>query len=473
MERFCRKWGCFAIFCKIYLTSYGKSASMYSSMSMQSANFQKTKVVVTGIGCVSPCGNNVQSTWEAVCAGKSGIDKITLFDPEDYPVRVDGEVKNFSLDMYGVDHKVSRRMSRLQRFALASSIEAITDAGYSGSYAKATKGGEHATDGKPSIANERTCIISGVGIGLNDVIEENYKRLFTTSKGYNKLSPLSAPQSLNNEAASNVSIYFGIKGATLTISTACASGADAIGVAKGAIESGRYDVAVAIGCDANITPFCVASYGAIQALVPGYEDEPTKACQPFNKGRNGFVMAEGSATLILESAEHAQKRGARIYAAISGYGASSDANHITAPLLDGAGGAIALQKAISDAGVSLDAIQYYNAHGTSTAANDNAESAMLKTVFGENVHRLHISSTKSETGHMIGAAGAIEALFCVKAITSGFIPPTINLVDPDVEHGCDLDYTPLVGVECDIQNAATCSLGFGGHNAALIVSKWQ
>lgn len=420
-------------------------------------------VVITGLGCVSPCGNDVLTMWGNVKNGHSGISKITSFDTANFLVQVAGEVKDFSLDNYNVEHKISRKLSRFQKFALASSIEAVTDAKL-----------QNSEDLKAA------CIISGVGVGLSDSLESGYRKLLATSDGCNRISPLMAPQCLPNEAASAVSMFYGITGTSLTIGTACASGSDSLGIAKKMIEYGIYDIALAIGCDANITPFAIASYGAIGALVTGYGDEPTKACRPFDKGHAGFVMAEGSATLVLESEEHAKNRGANIYAYLKGYGSTSDAHHLTAPLKDGSGGARAFFMALKDANLLPNDIQYYNAHGTSTSANDSAESAMLKTVFGQwaenttkdslNDH-LRISSTKSTTGHMIGAAGAIEAVICCKALNEGFVPPTINLSTPDIERGCTLDYTANVGVSCKMQNVASCSLGFGGHNACIIIGK--
>ena len=415
------------------------------------------RVVITGLGAVSSVGNNVKDSWENVKQGKSGIDRITLFDPTNFPVQIAGEVKDFSLDNYNVDHKLGRKLSRFAKFLLGASIEAVTDAGFE----------------KDDIKNQNAGIITGIGIGLSDGVEAGYKKYLDPNAGVNRLPPLTAPLSLNNEAPAAVSMYYGIQGPSWTISTACASGSDALGLAADMIRLGRMDVCIAGGTDANITGFNIGCYQVLQALTSSFNDNPKAASRPFDKNRNGFVMGEGSAILILEELEHAKKRGAKIYAELAGFGSSSDAYHITAPLTDGAGGALAMKKAFEDAGMKPEEIQYYNAHGTSTIANDTAETQMLKNVFGDHAYKLHISSTKSETGHMVGAAGAIEALFCVKAIEEGFVPPTANLDEPDLEHGCDLDYTPKTGVKAQIKAAASCSLGFGGHNACVIIKKYE
>lgn len=417
----------------------------------------KRRVVITGLGAVSSVGNTAEETWQAVKAGKSGASHITLFDAADFPVQIAAEVKDFSLDAYNVSHKLSRKMSRFAKFLLGAGIQAVNDSGLSAE----------------TVASRKTGIVTGIGIGLSDGLDAGYKKYLDPNAGVNRLPPLTAPLSLNNEASANVSMYFGIKGPSWTISTACASGSDAIGLGMDMIRSGRIDVCLAGGTDANITGFNIGCYQVLQALTQNFNDAPEKASRPFDKNRSGFVMGEGSAVLVLEELEHAKARGAKIYAELAGFGTSSDAYHITAPLEDGSGGAMAMNLAFEDAGMKPEEIQYYNAHGTSTVANDVAETRMLKSVFGDYAYRLHVSSTKSETGHMVGAAGAIEALFCVKAIQENFVPPTINLDEPDIEHGCDLDYTPNTGVSCEVNAAASCSLGFGGHNACLILKKYK
>lgn len=415
------------------------------------------RVVITGLGAVSPVGNNVKASWENIKAGNSGVDKITLFDASDYPVQIAAEVKDFDLSVYGVDKKMMRKMNRQTKFLLGASIEAVTDAGYT----------------KENIAKENIGIVDGVGVGLNEAVEAGYKKYDDPAAGVNRLPPLTAPLALNSEAAANVSMYFGITGPSWTLSTACASGTDALGLALDMIRAGRIDMALAGGSDANITGFNIGCYQVLQALTSSFNDNPKAASRPFDKNRSGFVMGEGAAILILEELEHAKARGAKIYAEVAGFGSTSDAYHVTAPREDGSGGAAALQLALKDAGLKPEDIQYYNAHGTSTSANDTAETKMIKSVFGDYAYKLHISSTKSETGHMIGAAGAMEAVVCVKAIEEGFVPPTANLDEPDLDHGCDLDYTPKTGVKAEIKATASCSLGFGGHNGCIIIKKFE
>ena len=413
------------------------------------------RVVVTGLGAVSSVGNDVKTAWNAVKNGESGIDKITLFDASEHLVQIAGEVKNFSLENYGVDKKVARKMSRFGKFLLGASIEAVNDAGFD----------------KESIAKENAGIVSGVGIGLAENVDSSFEKFYDPNAGVNRIPPMTAPLVLNNEAAAGVAMHFGIHGPAWTLSTACASGTDSLGLALDMIRLGRMDVCIAGGTDANITGFNIGCYQALSALTNKFNDNPKAASRPFDKDRSGFVMGEGAAVLILEEYEHAKARGAHIYAEVAGFGSSSDAYHITAPCPDAAGALVAMKKAFDDAGIKPEEVQYYNAHGTSTSANDTAETILLKSFFGEHAYKLKISSTKSETGHMVGAAGSMEAIFCIKAIEEGFVPPTINLDNPDLEHGCDLDYTPNVGVKMDVNVACSCSLGFGGHNGCIIFKK--
>lgn len=413
------------------------------------------RVVVTGLGAVSSVGNDVKTAWNAVKNGESGIDKITLFDASEHLVQIAGEVKNFSLEDYGVDKKVARKMSRFGKFLLGASIEAVKDAGFD----------------KESIAKENAGIVSGVGIGLAEHVDSSFEKFYDPNAGVNRIPPMTAPLVLNNEAAAGVAMHFGIHGPAWTLSTACASGTDSLGLALDMIRLGRMDVCIAGGTDANITGFNIGCYQALSALTNKFNDNPKAASRPFDKDRSGFVMGEGAAVLILEEYEHAKARGAHIYAEVAGFGSSSDAYHITAPCPDAAGALVAMKKAFDDAGIKPEEVQYYNAHGTSTSANDTAETILLKSFFGEHAYKLKISSTKSETGHMVGAAGSMEAIFCIKAIEEGFVPPTINLDNPDLEHGCDLDYTPNVGVKMDVNVACSCSLGFGGHNGCIIFKK--
>ena len=413
------------------------------------------RVVVTGLGAVSSVGNDVKTAWNAVKNGESGIDKITLFDASEHLVQIAGEVKNFSLEDYGVDRKLARKMSRFGKFLLGASIEAVKDSGFD----------------KESISKENAGIVSGVGIGLAENVDSAFEKFYDPNSGVNRIPPMTAPLVLNNEAAASVAMYFGIHGPAWTLSTACASGTDSLGLALDMIRLGRMDVCIAGGTDANITGFNIGCYQALSALTNKFNDNPKAASRPFDKDRSGFVMGEGAAVLILEEYEHAKARGAHIYAEVAGFGSSSDAYHITAPCPDAAGALVAMKKAFDDAGIKPEEVQYYNAHGTSTSANDTAETILLKSFFGEHAYKLKISSTKSETGHMVGAAGSMEAIFCIKAIEEGFVPPTINLDNPDLEHGCDLDYTPNVGVKMDVNVACSCSLGFGGHNGCIIFKK--
>ena len=413
------------------------------------------RVVVTGLGAVSSVGNDVKTAWNAVKNGESGIDKITLFDASEHLVQIAGEVKDFSLEDYGVDRKLARKMSRFGKFLLGASIEAVKDSGFD----------------KESISKENAGIVSGVGIGLAENVDSAFEKFYDPNSGVNRIPPMTAPLVLNNEAAAGVAMYFGIHGPAWTLSTACASGTDSLGLALDMIRLGRMDVCIAGGTDANITGFNIGCYQALSALTNKFNDNPKAASRPFDKDRSGFVMGEGAAVLILEEYEHAKARGAHIYAEVAGFGSSSDAYHITAPCPDAAGALVAMKKAFDDAGIKPEEVQYYNAHGTSTSANDTAETILLKSFFGEHAYKLKISSTKSETGHMVGAAGSMEAIFCIKAIEEGFVPPTINLDNPDLEHGCDLDYTPNVGVKMDVNVACSCSLGFGGHNGCIIFKK--
>lgn len=417
----------------------------------------KKRVVITGMGVVSPVGNSVDEAWENVKNGKSGIGKITLFNPERLGVKIDGEVKNLNVEDYGINPRATRKMARFSKFCLAATAQAVNDSGYT----------------KESLQNEKVGVMIGCCIGGIDATAEGFKKLDDPLSGPSRIPPLTTPLMISNEAAANVNIYYGLKGFSWTLGTACASGTDALGLAVDLIRSGRCDLCISGGTEAAITEFSIASFEALQALSHSFNDEPQKASRPFDKDRDGFVLAEGSAIFMLEELEHAKKRGAKIYAELAGFGSSCDAYHITAPLTDGSGAALAVKEALEDAGLKPEDIQYYNAHGTSTHANDSGESKMLKNVFGDYAYKLHISSTKSMTGHLVGAAGSIEALFCVKAINDEFVPPTINLENPDIEGGCDLDYTPNSGVKAQINAAASASLGFGGHNACVVIKKYS
>ena len=415
---------------------------------------EKRRVVVTGIGAVTPLGNNIADTWTAVRAGECGIDRITLFDTSDYAVKIAAEVKNFNLSDFGVDRKEARKMSRFTQFAVAAAVQAVSDAGFT----------------KESIAACKSGIVMGNGIGGFETMEAAYKKYF--SAGNTRIPPLSVPLFIPNEAAANVSMLFGIQGASWTLATACASGTDALGLALDQVRSGRIDVCLAGGTEAAITGFGIGCFTVLQTLAASFNDDPKKASRPFDVRREGFIMGEGSGVLILEELEHAKKRGAKIYAEFAGYGSSSDAYHITSPRPDGSGGALAISRALDDAGIKPEMVQYYNAHGTSTPINDPAETRMVKSAFGEHAYKMKVSSTKSMTGHCGGAAGAIEAILGVTAMEDSFYPPTINLEEPDVEHGCDLDYVPNKGVPGEINCFASASLGFGGHNGCIVMKKY-
>ncbi len=417
---------------------------------------QKRRVVITGMGVISPVGNTADQAWQAVKNGKSGIGPITLFDPSRVDIKIAGEVKGFDVTDYGLTTKETRKMARFSKFALAATSQALEQAGYS----------------KESLQSERCGVILGCCIGGIDATSEGFKKLLDPKAGPDHIPPLTTPKMIPNEAAANISIYYNIKGFSWTISTACSSGTDALGLALDTIRSGRCDVCITGGSEATITEFSIASFENLFTLASHYNDRPQEASRPFDKDREGFVLSEGAVVFILEELEHAKKRGATIYAELAGYGSSCDAYHITAPLSDGSGAALAVKEAIADAGLLPRDVDYYNAHGTSTKANDVGESYMIKSVFGDYAKSLHISSTKSMTGHLIGAAGAIEAFFCLKAINESFIPPTINLKNQDIEAGCDLDYTANRGIECQVNVAASASLGFGGHNACIILKKY-
>ena len=410
------------------------------------------KVVVTGMGVVSPLGNSLDETWQGIKEGKSGIANITGFDCTDYKVQIAAEVKDFDASQF-VDKREARKMARFTQFAVAAAVQAVKDAGLT----------------KETIDADRTGIMLGNGIGGFEIYESSFKKYFES--GPARIPPMTVPLLIPNEAAGNISMLLGIHGPSWTLATACASGTDALGNALDMVRSGRVDMCLAGGTEATVTGFGIGSFTILQTLASDYNSEPAKACCPFDKKRSGFIMGEGAAILILEEYEHAKKRGAKIYAEFAGYGSSSDAYHLTSPDPSGTGGALAMTKALQDAGVKPEDVQYYNAHGTSTPINDPAETAMIKKAFGDHAYKMKVSSTKSMTGHCLGAAGALEAVFCVKAIQDGFFPPTINLTEPDLEAHCDLDYVPNKGLSGDIRCAASGSLGFGGHNGVVVFKK--
>lgn len=424
------------------------------------------KVMITGIGMLCANGNGKDAAWKSIKAGTPAVGRITKFDPSRCTSQVAGEVKDFqayAIDGGLIDRRSARHMALFSQYAVAAAVEAWRDAGYS-------------DEVKPDM--DRVGTIIGNGIGGLDVTGDNYKVLF--EKGPERLSPLAIPELICNEAAGNVSIALGAKGPAQVIVTACASSTDAIGYALDMIRAGRADVVVAGGCEAAILEFAVGGFMKMKALATKFNDTPEKASRPFNADRDGFVMGEGAAVLILESEEHAAARGARIYCELAGYGATSDAYHITAPDPSGDGAVKAIRTALADAGVEdFSTVDYINAHGTSTNLNDQMETKAFKRVFGEDgARKINISSTKSMHGHLLGAAGALEAAITALSIYDGFVPPTVNYEKPDLdvdaekgETPLDLDYTPNTGVARDIRVALSSSLGFGGHNGILVFRK--
>ncbi len=426
----------------------------------------KKKIVITGMGMVTPCGNGKDATWANLKAGKSGITRITKFDPSRCTCQVAGELHDFDayLEQTGfVDRKAARHMDPFSVYAVAAAAEAWKDAGYT-------------PESSPDM--DRVATIIGNGIGGMETNGIAWKTLY--DRGPDRLSPLAIPELISNEAAGNVSMALGAKGPAQVIATACASSTDALGVSLDMIRAGRADVVIAGGSEATIFEFAVGGFMKMKALATQFNETPEKASRPFNADRCGFVMGEGAAILILESEEHALARGAHIYCELAGYGATSDAFHITAPDPTGEGAVKAIRLALADAEVTdVSTIDYINAHGTSTHLNDQMETKAFKAVFGEAVKNINISSTKSMTGHLLGATGALEAAVCALAIQESFIPPTINYEKPDlevdVEKGevpLDLNYTPNVGVTRAVRMAVSTSLGFGGHNGVLVFKKY-
>ncbi|HZS13713.1 MAG TPA: beta-ketoacyl-ACP synthase II [Candidatus Dormibacteraeota bacterium] len=407
----------------------------------------RVRVVVTGMGAISPLGNDRHSTWEAAKAGRSGIDVIESFDATPLPVRIAGEVKGFDA-AEALGRKEARRSSRACHLAVVAAREAVADSGL---------------DIAAEAEDVGVLIASGIG-GL-EWLEANVLAL--ANGGPRRVSPFTVPSIIVDMPAGMVSIDQGAKGPNFAVVSACASGAHAIGEAAEWIRRGDATAVLAGGTEGSITPIGLASFAAMQALS-SRNDEPQRASRPFDRDRDGFVMSEGASVLVLEELSHAQARGATIYAELVGYGASADASHITQPDEQGDGARRCVERALQRAGVAPADVDYINAHGTSTALNDAAETRAFKRIFGEHAYRVPISSTKSMTGHLLGAAGALEAFFSVMAIHDGFLPPTINLDTPDPE--CDLDYVPKVGREASPRLVISTSFGFGGHNACLAIA---
>ena len=408
------------------------------------------RVVVTGIGAITPIGNNVEEFWKAIQEGKCGIDNISLFDTTDFKVKLAAEIKNYNPEEF-LDKKAAKRLDRYSQLALIAAKEAMKDSKIDMEKEDATRIG--------------VSISSGIG-GLT-TIEEQEKVLI--NKGPDRVTPLFIPLSINNMATGNVSIELGAKGESFALSTACASSTHAIGECYRIIKHGYQDIMVAGGSEASITKLGVAGFMNIKALSTS--QDKTRASIPFDKERNGFVMGEGAGVIILEELEHAKKRGAKIYAEICGYGATSDAHHITAPAPGGEGGARAMINALKDANIKPEQIDYINAHGTSTPMNDKFETAAVKTAFKDHAYKLTMSSIKGATGHLLGAAGVVESIVCIKAIENSFVPPTIGYKEKDEE--CDLDIVPNKGRNQEVNYAMNNSLGFGGHNSSLIFKKYM
>ncbi|MFH2068949.1 MAG: beta-ketoacyl-ACP synthase II [Candidatus Omnitrophota bacterium] len=412
---------------------------------------EKRRIVITGLGLITPVGCGSAAAWEAIKAGKSGIAAIKNFDPAAFDSRIAGEVKDFTAPDF-LDRKETRRLDPFVQYALAAAWEAAKDAGLASGSTQACRCG----------------VIIGSGIGGLRVIETEHRNLLNS--GPNRVSPFLIPMLIPDIAAGRVAMLFNFKGPNFATVSACASGAHAIGISARAIQHGEIDLAVAGGTESCITPLGLAGFCSMKALSTR-NDEPERASRPFDKERNGFVMAEGAGILVLEEMEHAIKRGAKIYAELSGYGASADAYHITAPDPEGVGMALAMEAALEDAGMASETIGYINAHGTSTAWNDLVETRAIKKVFREKANQIPASSTKSMIGHMLGAAGAVELAVCCLAMRDGVVPPTINYENPDPE--CDLDYVPNKARPVELKAALSNSFGFGGHNACLVIKKME
>ena len=409
------------------------------------------RIVITGLGCVSPLGNDAETTWKQIVAGISGAARITLYDPSDFLNQIAAEVKDFdAASIFG--RKAARRMDRFSQFALLSAQEAVEDSGL-----KIT-----------SDNRDRIGAVIGSAIGGLGTLQTQFEVLHNS--GPKRVSPFLVPLMLADSAGGMVAIHFGIRGPNLAVVTACATGTNSIGEAAEIIRRGHADVMLAGGTEAAIVPIATAGLATMTALTTR-NAEPERASRPFDKERDGFLMGEGAAVLVLESLPHAEARGANILGEIVGYGVTNDAHHISAPALNGAGAALCMQMALDNANLKVTDINYINAHGTSTPLNDKSETAAIKTVFGEHAYAIPVSSTKSMTGHMLGASGAMEALFCIKAMQDEILPPTINYENPDPE--CDLDYVPNEARPQKSKYVMSNSFGFGGHNATLILKSSQ
>lgn len=408
------------------------------------------RVVVTGMGAITPIGNSVEAFWENVKKKTVGIGPITKFDSTEYKAHLAAEVKDFDVTEYGIDKKSARRMEDFAQYAVAAAKEAMQDSGL---------------DMEKEDPYMMGCSI-GCGIGSLQCVQTNYKKL--CEKGPNRVAPLMIPMLISNMAAGNVSIQFGLKGKNINVVTACATGTHCIGEAFRSVQYGEADVMFAGGAEGAITEIGVAGFTGLNALTT--TEDPMRASVPFDVDRGGFVMGEGAGILVLEELEHAKARGAKIYAEVIGYGASADAHHVTAPIDDGSGDAKAIEFAMKDAGIKPEEIDYINAHGTSTHMNDAFETKAIKLALGEAAYQCKVNSTKSMVGHLLGAAGGVEAIACVKAINENYVHANVGLINQDPE--CDLD-CPKEAVETEIKVAMSNSLGFGGHNAVLIFKEYE
>ena len=413
------------------------------------------RVVVTGLGAVTPLGNDVASTWEAMKAGCSGIRRITIFDPEKVDAKIGGEVRNFDAEAV-MPRKEVRRNDRYIHYAWAATAEALADAGLPNPI-------------EDEELADRTGAIIGSGIGgLNTMIRDIVE---ATEFGVQRVGPFLVTAMIADMAPGYAAIHANARGPNYSTISACASSNHAIGDALNIIRRGDAEVMIAGGAEAGIGEIPVAAFSAMKALSTRRNDEPEKASRPFDAQRDGFVMGDGSGILILESLDHARARGARIHAELVGYAATDDASHITLPAPGGRGAAASMRLALGDAGLETDAVDYINAHGTSTPPNDREETAAIKALFGERAHAIPISSTKSMTGHMLGAGGGVEAIACVRALEEGIVPPTINYEYPDPD--CDLDYVPNVARQLPARVAMSNAFGFGGHNATIVLRRWD
>ncbi|KGL43216.1 beta-ketoacyl-[acyl-carrier-protein] synthase II [Listeria newyorkensis] len=411
---------------------------------------EKKRVVVTGVGAVTPIGNDADTAWENAKKGVNGVGELTRLNKDDFPVKIAAELKDFDIEKY-IDKKDARKMDRFTHYAIASSDMAVADAGLVIDDSNATRVG----------------VWIGSGIGGMETFETQYETFL--NRGHRRVSPFFVPMMIPDMASGQVSIRHGAKGINSATVTACATATNSIGDAFKVIQRGDADVMITGGAEAPITKMSVAGFVANKAL--SLNPDPEIACRPFDVDRDGFIIGEGAGIFILEELEHAKARGAKIYAEVVGYGATGDAYHITAPAPGGEGAARSMQMALNDAEIGVDSVDYINAHGTSTPYNDDYETQAIKTVFGDNAKKLAISSTKSMTGHTLGASGGIEAIFSVLAIRDSVVPPTIHLNNPDPV--CDLDYVPNVAREMNVDVAMSNSFGFGGHNATLVFKKYQ